>query len=284
MKYLAPLFAIFLFSYSEAQILIQAPAASESEYNLFLAENPSVKSYSKFLLEKLSMSVEQEQQLFALADLPPSEIENGLETIQRLNRQAALSELSTQFLLDLTGKWKSQSLPDLTKRRLQELVCKLQLQSGQPATDCPVKNVSLVNLKKMYPWMHTLAIESQASLYGKELPIIETAEYHFTVISNSHEAVSFYGTFAELLQHSANPKSLIDGDCHGFQTNIEDLGISLQSRIFFSASCLKAVHNPEENQKNWMQRNKKWLIPAAAVLLGGGLYAMKDKKLVFEKP
>ncbi|AFY02901.1 hypothetical protein [Bdellovibrio bacteriovorus] len=283
--------AILLFllaTAAQAQVLIQAPSASPAEFKKYLQENPSARSYSDVQTEKLQQAPQQEQQLFQLADLSPSEIPQGLETLNRLNQQSALSSLSLQFLQDLTSKWQSGKLSPQAQSSVRNLHCKFSLlQDESSLTICAVETVSLENLRKLNPWMKALAVESQPIPLeeSSRLKIVTEAPYHFTLISDSHASISFYGTFAQLLQQTNHPQALVEGGCGGFQSQIDDINLSLQARVFFTASCVQATNQAdEETEKSWVQRNKKWLIPTAAILVGGGIYALKDKKVIIDKP
>ncbi|WP_374031207.1 hypothetical protein [Bdellovibrio bacteriovorus] len=279
---------LLLATSTKAQVLIQAPSASPAEFKKFLQENPTTRSYGDVQIEKLQQAPEQEQQMFSLADLSPTEIPQGLETLNRLNQQSALSALSLQFLLDLTLKWQSGKTSPQIESSVKTLHCKFSLlQDESSPTACRVESVSLENLKKLNPWMKALAVESQIIPLeeNRHLRLVPEAAYHFTLISDSHTAVSFYGTFAQLLQQANHAQALVEGGCGGFQSQIDDISLSLQARVFFTPSCVQATNQAdEETEKSWVQRNKKWLIPTAAILVGGGIYALKDKKVIIDKP
>lgn len=279
---------LLLATTAQAQVLIQAPSASPAEFKKFLQENPTVRSLGDVQIEKLQQAPDQEQQLFPLADLSASEIPQGLETVNRLNQQSALSKLSLQFLLDLTLKWQNGKNTPQVQSSVKTLHCKFSLlQDESNPTTCAVETVSLENLKKLNPWMKAVAVESQVIPLDENahLKIVTDASYHFTLISDSHRAIDFYGTFAQLLQQTSQPQALVEGGCGGFQSQIEDISLSLMARVFFTPSCVQATNQAdEETEKSWVQRNKKWLIPTAAILVGGGIYAMKDKKIIIDKP
>lgn len=272
----------------KAQVLIQAPSASPAEFKKFLQENPTARSYSDVQIEKLQQAPDQEQQLFHLADLSPNEIPLGLETLNRLNQQSALSTLSLQFLLDLTSKWYNSKNAPHIQGPVKTMHCKFSLlQDESNPTSCAVETVSLENLRKLNPWMTAIAVESQVVPLEENarLKVVTDAPYHFTLISDSHKAIDFYGTFAQLLQQTSQAQALVEGGCGGFQSQIDDISLSLQARVFFTPSCVQATNQAdEETEKSWVQRNKKWLIPTAAILVGGGIYAMKDKKIIIDKP
>ncbi|MGE9745931.1 hypothetical protein [Bdellovibrio bacteriovorus] len=288
MKTLFAILFLLLAPTAQAQVLIQAPSASPTDFKKYLQENPTTRSYGDVQIEKLQQAPDQEQQLFHLADLSPNEVPQGLDTLTRLNQQSALSTLSLQFLRDLTSKWQSGKPSPQIQSSVRNLHCKFSLlQQESGPTPCAVETVSLENLRKLNPWMKALAVESQLIPLeeSSRLRIVTEAPYHFTLISDSHASVKFYGTFAQLLQQTNTPQALIEGGCGGFQSQIDDISLSLQARVFFTPSCVQATNQAdEETEKSWVQRNKKWLIPTAAILVGGGIYAMKDKKIIIDKP
>lgn len=276
--------------FGQAQVLVQGPGTSPKDFENFLSLNPRAQSFQRFTIEEMQSQPAQEQKLFALADLPPSEIPNGLETVERINLETALSGLSLQFLKDLLGRWQNVTPQSkATKSAVSQLICKVNFLLGENATssECPLEQINLQELRLRNSWADTLVVESIA--YSLEensrLLLISSVRYHFTLLSNSHKPVRFYGTYTELLTQHLKAENLVAGGCESFQADIDNMNILNQGSVFWSSQCVRRLQEGQDNnmsERSWIQRNKIWLYPTAALLIGGGIYAMKDKKLVID--
>ncbi|UXR64346.1 hypothetical protein EZJ49_14855 [Bdellovibrio bacteriovorus] len=274
----------------QAQVLIQGPGSSPKEFESFLSLNPRAQSFQRFVIEEMQSQPQQEQKIFALADLIDIEISSGLEQLDKINREAALSTLSLQFLKDLLARWQSvTSANKAMKTAIHQLSCKMNFLSGEntASSECPLEPASLSELRTKNSWAETLLVESSAySLEaGSRLLLVASARYHFTLLSNTHNPVSFYGTYAELLSQNLKAEPLVSGSCKGFHADIDSMNLLNQGSVFWNAQCVRRLNEGQDSDltgKSWLQRNKTWLYPTAALLFGGGIYVMRGKKLVID--
>nr|BFD64208.1 hypothetical protein BdHM001_28890 [Bdellovibrio sp. HM001] len=290
MKKLMVVLTMFWPLLGQSQILVQGPGTSPKEFENYLSLNPRVQSFQKFTIEEMQNQPAQEQKLFALADLPPSDIQSGLETVEQINRKTALSSLSLQFLKDLLGRWLAVTPQSkFTKSSVTQLSCKVNFLLGENAasSECPLEQVDLKELRIRNSWADTLMVESVVYPLedNRRLLLISSARYHFTLLSNTHKPVSFYGTYAELRAQHLTSTGLVSGTCESFQADIENMTVLNQGSVFWGPQCLRRLPEGQDSdlsERSWIQRNKAWLYPTAALLIGGGIYAMKDKKLVID--
>lgn len=290
MKKLILLLSVFWPLLAQSQILVQGPGTSPKEFEDFLRLNPRAQSIQRFTIEQIQNQPVQEQRLFTLADLTPPEIDTGLQTLEGINRQTPLSTLSLQFLKDLLGRWQTVTPQNkVTKIAVTQLSCKMNFLLGENTTssECPLEQIHLKELHLRNSWADTLLVENIAYSMedGGRILLITSARYHFTLLSNTHKPVSFYGTYAELLTQHLKSETLVSGTCEGFQADIDNMSVLNQGSVFWNSQCVRRLQEGQDDDmsgRSWVQRNKTWLYPTAALLIGGGIYAMKDKKLVID--
>jgi hypothetical protein len=148
--------------------------------------------------------------------------------------------------------------------------------------NCATQFVSLEHLRRKFPNAEKVLIESLGfGLTDLASPVIASQmSYHWTLISNSGKAVSFYGTYDQVFQQSFTFSDIVSGTCDGFTADFDDLSLQTEARIYFSDSCQKNSALPLEPSKlAWVQEERTWWIAAGLVVLGGVVYSLKDKKI-----
>lgn len=277
---------LFLSSLCEARILIRAPQASTENFMTFLSGHGGT-SLSDYQASRIRSNPRQEEKLFALADLPAGEVSTALVSINSLRSEGPLSELSLRFLKDLTARWLSLLGPSPARAEVHHLFCAVSLLLKSQPQDCQSHTENLSELHRKAPWAEQLMVEGLAHSISAEGHFFLQPEgrYHFTLLSNSHDKFQFYGTYQELLQQEFTSRPLTDGVCEGFATNTDDLTLQMQASVYFSDGCVKVLHETAPPQTpGWFERNKLWIYPAAALVMGAGVFALKDKKVVIDSP
>ena len=282
---------LFTFSaYSANQILIQGSGTSLTEYKDALRANNNLQSYVDYKIQRIQANQGQEEQLFSLGDNLEGSVSESLNKIETLERSTALSATSLNFIRDLTEKLSAQQMSPLEKTRLQNLNCKAALLvQGSNSANCKNVKVDLGSLRKIFPTMDTLMIESAPySLNDSAYPEIHsTSLYHWILLSNSSKPIEFFGTYRQFVQQRLTTISFTDGTCGGFNSQVDDFEAASRAVFFFGKECVKKEEPIKERTsfKEWVGNNKSWLIPVGAVLVGGAVYGtLKDKTIVIDKP
>ncbi len=142
--------------------------------------------------------------------------------------------------------------------------------------------MKLSSLKKQYPQLETVFVESFSFPLNENSQVTVSAQtpYQWTLLSNSVQPLVFFGTFEQLLNQQFVFENFVDGSCDGFSTR--DLNMELMNRgiVFFSEECQRPAYVP--TKKSWASENRHWLYVAGAVVLGGVIYSMKDKKMIID--
>ncbi|KYG66123.1 hypothetical protein AZI86_03405 [Bdellovibrio bacteriovorus] len=279
---------LFLSSLSSAEtVLVRAPSSSPFAYELFLKQKPQFISYVEYQHRKLQTQGKQEEKIFALADSFQSSPELTLMHLKGLQAEAPWTLMSLRFTRDLIEK----SLPTANgnlRRELQSLYCKtaVLINEGPLATNCPTQYISLDILRKKFPKADKVLIETLGfSLADPANPVIAAQmRYHWTFLSNSGKAVTFYGTYEQLFQQSFTFADSVNGTCEGFTTDFDDLTVQSSSQVYFSDTCLKGSALPEGSKTSWIKEDRTWWVAAGLVVLGGLAYSLKDKKVSITAP
>lgn len=275
-------------SLSKAEtVMIRAPGASALSYESFLRQTPKVISYVDYQQRKLQIQPQQEQQVFSLADSFVNSPELTLLHLKGLQSSSPWTLMSLRFVRDLTEKSLQNSGANL-RRDLQNLYCKtaVLLNEGSLSTPCSTQFVSLETLKRKFPKAEKVLIETLGfSLSDPANPAIASQmNYHWTFLSNTGKAVSFYGTYEQLFQQSFDFSDSVNGTCDGFTTEFDDLVLQTSGRIYFSEACQKNLLQVETNSKSWIIEKRTWWIAAGLVIIGGLAYSLKDKDIAIKAP
>lgn len=280
------LLLLFFSSLSEGRILIQAPGADSDAFLKHL-RNYGGTSLSEYNADRIRRNSRQEERLFAFADLPANETARALKAIADLRSEGPLSELSLRFVTDLSTRWLSQTNSSQVAKEVRQLHCETSLLLRMQPKDCAVRMQSLSELHHKALGFNLLMVEGVGYFLDSEghFPSMENSRYHFTLLSNSYRPIHFYGTYEELMQQKLPAEPMIRGTCLAFTSDMEDISLQMQASAYFSEVCIKALHEiPTPQASGWLERNRKWVYPTAALLLGAGAYALKDKKIIIEAP
>ncbi|MDG0815456.1 hypothetical protein [Bdellovibrio svalbardensis] len=283
---------LFISAISEAQefILIQAPGASPIDFIETAKNTKGVRTIVDLQIEKIQTNASQEEKLFTLGEQlgrPASEL---IQEIEILHRSAPLTQVSLSFLADLSEKVLTTSLKKPEASFFKDLSCQSQFLTEE-VTNAPCKTlkVDLPTIRRQWPQAQALLIESQL-LYLNEQnlspEVLPERSYHWTLLANSAQSISFYGTYDQFLQQRLVMENFIEGTCEGFSTRIDDFQLNSKALIFFSKDCTKRVHRPIQKTQfaNWMENNQKWVYPLSGLLVGGAIFAAQGKTLVIDKP
>lgn len=268
-------------------ILLQAPTSSDIQYREFLDSHRDLQSFSDHSEAQLQKNQHQESQLFKLGDVFNQNIPATLQIFKDVQSESPLTLLSLRYMRDLSEKALSLQKNSLQERQeLLYLYCKssLLLNEGPVLYSCPSQYVSLILLKKRYPQVVRVLIETMPiTIENKEtLLLSQQTAYHWTLLSNAHFPIKFYGTFQQLLNQQFQFESLINGDCEGFSHQNLDFEIINEGSVFFSSDCQKRV-KPFEDKKSWVAENKNILLVAGGLLITGLIYNhAKGKKYVID--
>lgn len=287
--FLKQIFFLIIFFTSESwarTILIQAPVSSNLQYKEFLNTHSEVQSFSDFVEARLQKNQNQESQLFKLGDLFNQNISETLRTLKTIQSEGPLTLLSLRYIRDLTEKALAQKNSTAERQELVHLYCKssLLLNEGPISYSCPSQYISLSLLKKSYPQLVRVSIETvPIDIENKENVLLsQQTTYQWTLLSNSHSPIHFFGTFQQLLNQQFQFEDLINGACEGFSHQNLDLEIINEGSVFFSDTCQKRV-KPFDDKKSWASENKTLLIVAGSLIVAGLVYNYtKGKKYVID--
>jgi hypothetical protein len=231
----------------------------------------------------------QEQKVFELSELIEMNPSVLIEIINNLTSKEVLTQTSLSFLNDLSSKMLTRNLSKLEVSYFQNLICKFSTLSRELSPEsCKKSKVDMGTLRRQWPRAQILLIESRHFLlddFGAE--INSQSNYHWTLISNSNKAIVFYGTYEQFISQHFNFESLAAGTCQSHSSNITDLELSSRSLVFYNKNCLASPFvEPIEkmNTANWFSKNKNWLYPFGAILIGGAALQLQNKVLVFNNP
>jgi hypothetical protein len=290
MKYLFAtlIFCSAAFAHAEG-ILLKSSSVSAKEFDSFLADKKDLISYVDHYYSKLLSNSSQEQRLFALGDSVEQNISDVLRQVENIQMEFPQTEISLKFSHDFAEKLKPLAKTAGDKDRVEKLFCKsLSLQKDTDFAGCHKKVLDLRTLKLAYPQAEYLLIETQ-KISLKDQTTIEIAanvSYFWTLLSNAHKPVTYYGTFDQLLLQNFSFDNLVDGSCEGFSASVNDFEVNQRGLIFFNKACLKKLDRTD-NQSSfsaWVSDNRKWLYTAGVILGGAAIaYTMKDKTIVMDR-
>lgn len=263
-------------------ILIQSPDASEADYRLYLESHPEILSVASFFAQKAKRNHLQETQLMQLGALQIQDLNLNLNKIIELQAAGPLSLHSLRFLQDYTEKMLQKQITLAQRQTLLSFYCKsfLLLQEGGQTFSCERKSIDLSQLKQKYPFTESVVIESRNFLPHETIVLTAKTKYQWNLLSNSKKPITFYGTFDEILEQNFAFENLIEGSCSAFTAMNFDLNLELNYKIYFSNSCI--VRKDTLSEISFYEKNKPWIATLGVLLLGGIVYSLKDKTLVFK--
>ncbi|WII73148.1 hypothetical protein QJS83_04580 [Bdellovibrio sp. 22V] len=267
-------------------ILIQAPGSSPGRFREYLDSQKSTLPYSAFVLRGLQKNDLQEQRLFQLADSLESDLTNVWINLKNIQTTSPLTITSLRYLRDFTENILKRNLSANEKTEAVHLYCKTAslLNEAPGAFRCPTEVVLSSTLKKAFPSVDVIAIESLAYSVSEDwsFQIAPQTAYQWTLVSNSQKPVQFYGTFEQLLHQHFVFTNLIEGTCEQFSNQELEFELLQRGRIFFDSQCVRNADLTD--RKTWIESNKPWLYTAGVVLLGGLVLSLQDKSLVINSP
>jgi hypothetical protein len=269
-------------------ILIQAAGTSHTEFETFLKDQSEMISFSQYQVQRLQSNTRQEEELYKMGENLDATSKNISDSLRALKNSGPLSSTSINFLYDLSNRL--QERPDLNNNfEIKMMNCKARSLVGMPLEKCPKVRVDFTSINRQWPTVQTLLIESASYQIStaSSLELSNDAVYEFQLISDTHKAIQFKGTYLQLMQQHFVFEPMIEGSCREFSSSIDDFNIQNAGTVFFSKECLKAVNAPPTGNRfsEWMDANKSWVYPVGALLIGSAAaYGLKDKKIVIDKP
>lgn len=266
-------------------VLIRAPQASPAEFRLYLKQHPDIISFSDHSLREIQKNPQQENRLFQLGDSLKQSAFPNVAQIKEIQIQSPLTLLSLRFIRDLTEKNLSLKISPSDRQELLQLYCKsaILLQEGPLLFPCSTVSLRLTELQRMYPFLEKILIESRAFSTQESISLNENAPYQWTLLSNAHKPLRFYGTFQQLINQRFVPENLIEGNCDEFTIGDPGFDILNHNSIFFPGACI-SNRKKSMAEKSWVSKKKSWIYAFAAMTVGGLIYALRDKTLVVTPP
>jgi len=273
---------------SAAAVLVRAPGASPIEYSQFTNAHPELKTYSRYLAEKTQTNQRQEEELFALGEHIQKQPDETLNKLKRVQADLPLSTTSIQYVFDLAKKGLENTKSSAVKKDFKKLYCKVGTLMTPPVQDCEIMTVDFKAIQRQWPQTDIVMVESVPFNLNDAvfLEISSENQYHWTLLSDAQKPVHFYGTYQHFLRQQLSAEDLTQGSCTGYSANFDDFVLNSEGMIFFNKNCAKMANAPQgpQNVSEWIEKNKTWVYPLGALLIGGAAYALKDKTLVIEKP
>lgn len=277
------LFIFLAFSASaSAEILIRAPGASPKLYEEYLSRHLEHQSVIASLRSAQKASTEGEPELLTLSDRALGGAQELQSFMLQLRSSKIFSQLAWQFIADFLEAHRAE-FKDFKK--LEPLLCEALFYSGKELpSSCRWTTLSLDDLKAQWPEAEGLFIENKYfDLKGAVQIPLSTAN-QWRLVSNTAQTISFWGSFSEMQRRAQPLEYYVQGQCGEFAVQ-GDLPVFISASIYFSENCIMRWQDqPEIKTDSWYQRNRSWLIPVGAALVGGAAYSLKDKNIVFTKP
>ncbi|MGZ3775513.1 MAG: hypothetical protein ACXVCY_16455 [Pseudobdellovibrionaceae bacterium] len=267
-------------------IVIEAPLASDIQYKEYLNAHSEAKSFSSYIENKIQNNHTQESQLFKLGDIFFQNLTETIQALKNIESEAPLTLTSLRYIQDLSEKALLEKTSPQEKQQLLYFYCKssLLLNEGPVLHPCSNQSATLLLLKKYYPQLRRILIETiPFSTENKETLLIATqTTYHWTLLSNSHAPIHFFGTFQQLLNQQFQFEPLINGSCDEFSHQNLDFEVVNEGVVFFSDICQKRI-KPIDEKKSWISENKNFLFIAGGILATGLIYNYaKGKKFIID--
>ncbi|MNK96195.1 hypothetical protein D3C87_1164650 [compost metagenome] len=267
-----------------ARPLIQAAGTSPQAYQQFLGQHSGMTSVTDYLA---SIKASNDEKIYALADHLEDPADQLLGEIENLHQEMAMSENALLFLRDLLDKAEAKTLSPSQRKHWQYLSCWVDSSLAfEDSPLCKTEKSQLSELQKYFPWAEGIQVENRFIRLQSQgqIAVALSVTYHFQILSNTHKAVHFFGTLAQLKQQSFQPETWISGNCDEFSTTVDDFTLQEQGAVFFFFFCVQSLKNPirKSSVKRWAQENKSWLYAGGAFVLGAIVYGMKNKKLVID--
>ncbi len=281
--------AIFLIQFAVhfqalATPVVLAPGVSPQEFQASLHSNSSLVSILEIFKRRALEPSPQEEKLYTLADqlsLPTPAI---IAQIKNVHENSRLSATGVLFIRDLLEKISSRSFSKLEKNEIESLYCMGESLVADKASRCSLTGLASSEIKRRFPWADGLIVEYKFFDLNdsQSLKLDKISNYHFQIISLTHKAQDFYGSYEQMLQQNFTPETWVAGTCDEFSSSVDDFTLNQEALAYFSKDCLKAVRNPTQtgSTERWVRKNRHWLYAAGAVVLGGLAYSMKDKTVV----
>lgn len=280
-NFLLPLLFIFPSNVFAQSILLQSPGSSSTAYQAFLKSHKDSISFVDHTQVRLQKNERQETRLFQLGDSFSQNVQTTVTQLKAIQNEGPLTLLSLRYVRDLTEKSLALKISPTERQELLHFYCKsvALLSEGPVLFPCPTQFTSLQKLAKKYLNLDKVFIESQGFTLEDTAPLSPKTAYQWTLVSNSQTPVTFFGTFEQLLNQQFVFANFVDGGCEGFTTRDLDFELTNHGVLYFSDECVRRIQSHEE-KKSWVAEHKTWLYTAGAIVLGGIVYSMKDKKMV----
>jgi len=267
-----------------AGILIQAPGTSPVEFQKVLSSQSHLISYTQSRVEAYQTNTGQEDRIYSFSDEIPFSISRFLQNIRELRAESPLSATSWSFLADFLPRVEISTVLPSQRAAFQDLICQAQLFTGKSVfMKCNQETISLRSLKSVFPQLETLYVEGRSFSLEDQLALPKTSELHWVLLSNSYKEIHFWGSFEQLRRQQFRFEELVSGSCDAFSMKESNFDLTTRGSVFFSSSCLRRASEPIK-EVSWMDRNKYWVIPVGAALVGAAAYQMKDRPMIIEMP
>lgn len=287
---------IFVSVLAKAQeaVFIQAPGASPNDFSEVAKNTKGLQTILDLQSSRIQKNPLQEEKIFALGEQLNRPVSELIQEIEDLHRMAPLTLVSLSFLKDLSEKILTRSVTSVEGSFLKNLFCQSGLLVDSSAeVSCKTTKVDLLTIRRQWPQAQALMIESriiyldnQNDSSNPSPEILPSVPYHWTLLSNSAQSISFYGTYEQLLQQRLVMENLIEGTCGEFSSRVDDFQVASKALVFFSKDCTKRLYRPIQKTSfaEWIDNNKKWVYPVGGLLIGGALWAAQGKTLIIDKP
>ncbi|MBO9667133.1 MAG: hypothetical protein J7501_10005 [Bdellovibrio sp.] len=266
-------------------ILIRSGGASPVEFENFAKAHSESKTYVQYISEQTQENPRLEEELFTLGERL-SQSEDLLPRLEQLQKEYSQSPTALHYTFDLTKKLV-ESGKGTNLAGTAVLNCKARSLLQIPLENCKKSAVDFTTIQRQWPQVEYVMIESLLFSLNQSpfAEISKEAAYQWTLLSNSHQAVKFYGTYEQLMIQQLRFEPMAEGSCDGFSVNVNDFNVNANGLIFFNSECTKKIKEPQKatTYGEWFDRNKAWVLPVGALFLGGVAYSLKDKEIVIEK-
>lgn len=273
-------FAVFQMQLSHAlseKVLVSGPETSESAYEEVLKERTDLKSPIEIAIENNKSGVVRSE-VFQL-------VEDCLEQNKCHAIEDHFSEIRKKRPLN---QKEFTALREFWIKAKKPVDCYWKAFDGNPACKLKKLNVTSIGLSKEDSYL--IIVDGVTYKKGQEVQVLPQKKYHWQIISIKYLPKQAWGSIEEIENQISINVPYVTGGCLASTTHSSlNSETSDNMWVVFDQTCVKKAESAikmttrTEPQPSWFDENKKWAIPALALVVGS-VYLFHDKQVEFYSP
>lgn len=261
---------LIIINQAHAGLLVAGPEISESVYQQALSTSDLISPVDQAAAENDSENVRPE--IFKIADkcIENKKCEALQDNFAGLREKILLNRKELSLLREI---WKKTS---------GSTNCYWQSLDSNP-TSCSLKKVNIENLGLRNDHGYAVIVDGKLFRNNENIYLLPKTKYHWRIVSSRNLPKQVWASMEEVENQISLNKAYVQGGCLSFKPSNEIEGNLHNLSIAFDQTCVKPMFSEVTNenpQPNWVNENKKWLVPALILFVGASYY-MKDKQIEF---